>query len=141
VFWKGSTDKEVICCVYRARILKHFKVTAKKIALGKVNFSNGILKQPDFSLTAVLPLWPGDLFFSYWTECSNVSHPSRKTACVFKNPKNAGMVRKIFFQAKSCLLNLHEMFKNSGSGCGVRRIDWTVHMNCKGRPCKNNRST
>jgi hypothetical protein len=38
---------------YRARILKHFKVTAEKTALGKVNFSNGILKQPDFSLTAV----------------------------------------------------------------------------------------
>jgi hypothetical protein len=37
----------------RAQILKHFKVTAEKIALGKVNFSNGILKQPDFSLTAV----------------------------------------------------------------------------------------
>jgi hypothetical protein len=36
-----------------ARILKHFKVAAEKIALGKVNFSNGILKQPDFSLTAV----------------------------------------------------------------------------------------
>jgi hypothetical protein len=36
-----------------ARILKHFKVTAEKIALGKVNFSNGILKQPTFSLTAV----------------------------------------------------------------------------------------
>jgi hypothetical protein len=37
----------------RARILKHLKVTSEKIALGKVNFSNGILKQPDFSLTAV----------------------------------------------------------------------------------------
>ncbi len=37
----------------RARILKHFKVTAEKIALGEVNFSNGILSQPDFSLTAV----------------------------------------------------------------------------------------
>ncbi len=37
----------------RARILQHFKVTAEKIALGKVNFSKGILKQPDFSLTAV----------------------------------------------------------------------------------------
>jgi hypothetical protein len=36
-----------------ARVLKHFKVTAEKIALGKVTFSNGILKQPDFSLTAV----------------------------------------------------------------------------------------
>jgi hypothetical protein len=29
------------------------KVTAENVALGKVNFSNGILKQPDFSLTAV----------------------------------------------------------------------------------------
>jgi hypothetical protein len=37
----------------RARILKHFKVTAEKIALEKVNFSKGILKQPDISLTAV----------------------------------------------------------------------------------------
>jgi hypothetical protein len=44
------------------------------------------------------------------------SHPSRKTAFVFRNPKNAGMVRKISFQAKSYLFNLHEMFKNSGSG-------------------------
>jgi hypothetical protein len=35
---------------------------------------------------------------------------------VFKNPENAGMVRKISFQAKSYLFNLHEMFKNSGSG-------------------------
>ncbi len=37
----------------RARILKHFKVAAEKIALGKVNFSNGILNQPDFSVIAV----------------------------------------------------------------------------------------
>ena len=44
---------ELIFILNRARILKHFKVTAEKIALGKVNFSNGILKQPDFSLTAV----------------------------------------------------------------------------------------
>jgi hypothetical protein len=36
-----------------ARILKHFQVTVEKIALGKVNFSNGILKQPDFTFTAV----------------------------------------------------------------------------------------
>jgi hypothetical protein len=45
----------IYCTLYiqsRARILKHFKVTAEKIALGKVNFSCGILK-PDFSLTAV----------------------------------------------------------------------------------------
>jgi hypothetical protein len=34
---------------------------------------------------------------------------------VFKNPENASMVRKISFQAKSYLFNLHEMFKNSGS--------------------------
>jgi hypothetical protein len=51
--------KCLICAVqwhrghYGAQILKHFKVTAEKIALGKVNFSSGILKQPDFSLTAV----------------------------------------------------------------------------------------
>jgi hypothetical protein len=36
-----------------ARILIHFKVTTEKIAYEKVNFSNGILKQPDFSLPAV----------------------------------------------------------------------------------------
>jgi hypothetical protein len=47
----------------RARILKHFKVTAEKIALGKVNFSNGILKQPDLSLTAVCHC--GQETFSY----------------------------------------------------------------------------
>ncbi len=34
-------------------IHEHFKVTAEEIALGKVYFSNGILKQPDFSFTAV----------------------------------------------------------------------------------------
>jgi hypothetical protein len=33
--------------------MKHFKETAEKIALGKVNFSNGILKPPTFPLTAV----------------------------------------------------------------------------------------
>jgi hypothetical protein len=40
----------------RARILKNIlKLQLKRfqIALGKVNFSNGILKQPDFSFTAV----------------------------------------------------------------------------------------
>jgi hypothetical protein len=94
----------------KAHILKHFKVTAEKIALGKVNFSKGILKQPDILLTAVC-YWRSTVFFSYWSECSNAS---RKTACVFKNPKNAGMVRKITFHAKSYLFNLHEMFKNSG---------------------------
>ncbi len=36
-----------------AQILKHFKVTVEKIALGKVKFSNKILKQPVFPLTAV----------------------------------------------------------------------------------------
>jgi hypothetical protein len=34
---------------------------------------------------------------------------------VFKNPENADMARKISFQAKSYIFNLHEMFKNSGS--------------------------
>ncbi len=53
---------------------------------------------------------------SFWTECSSASHPSRKTACVFKNPDNAGMVGKISFQAKSYIFNLLEMFENSGSG-------------------------
>ncbi len=70
-------------------------------------------------INSCLPLWPGDLFFSYWTECSRASHPSRKTACVFKNPENAGMIRKISFQAKSSFLNLQEMFKNSGS------VEWS----------------
>ncbi len=40
-----------------------------------------------------MPLLPGDLFFSYWTEHSSIGHPSRKTAYVFKNPENAGIVR------------------------------------------------
>ncbi len=44
----SSVDKRT-----EPEFLKHFKVTAENIALGKVNFSNGILKQPDFSLTAV----------------------------------------------------------------------------------------
>ncbi len=34
---------------------------------------------------------------------------------MFKNPENAGMGRKISFQAKSYLFDLHEMFKNLGS--------------------------
>ncbi len=38
---------------FGARILTHFKVTAEKIALGKVNFSNRILKQTAFPVTAV----------------------------------------------------------------------------------------
>jgi hypothetical protein len=49
-------------------------------------------------------------------QCWTAGDPSRKTACVFKNPENAGMVRKISFQMKSYLFNLQEMFKNSGSG-------------------------
>ncbi len=39
----------------------------------------------------------GDLFFGFWTEHSSAGHPSRKTAGVFKNTENAGMVRKVFF--------------------------------------------
>jgi hypothetical protein len=35
---------------------------------------------------------------------------------VFKNPKNAGMVRKVSLQAKSYLFSPQEMLKNSGSG-------------------------
>jgi hypothetical protein len=31
--------------MYNFKVFKHFKVTAEKIALGKANFSNGILKQ------------------------------------------------------------------------------------------------
>jgi hypothetical protein len=99
----------------RARILKHFEVTAEKIPLGKVNFSSRILKTILLFINSCLPLWPGDLFFSHRTECSSASHPSKKTACVFKNPENAGIVRKISFQVKSYLFNLHEMFKNLGS--------------------------
>jgi hypothetical protein len=71
-----------------------------------------------------LPLWPEDLFFSYWTECSSAGHSYRKTACVFKNPEHAGMVRRISFQAKSYLLDLQEMFNNLGSG-GLFFSYWT----------------
>jgi hypothetical protein len=39
------------------------------------------------------------------------SHPSRKTACVFKNSENAGMAREISFKAKSYLFNLHECLR------------------------------
>jgi hypothetical protein len=46
---------------------------------------------------------------------------------VFKNPENAGMVRKISFRAKSYLFNLHEMFKNSGSVHLVQKQNKTVH--------------
>jgi hypothetical protein len=83
----------------RARILKHFKVAAEKITLGKVDFSSEILKQHTILLTA-----------------PRSSHPSRKTAWMIKNPEKAGMDRKISFHAKSCLFSPHEMFKNSGSG-------------------------
>jgi hypothetical protein len=68
------------------------------------------------SNNSCLPLLPGDLFFSYWTEHSSTGHPSRKIAYVFKNPKNAGMVRTIPFQAKSYLFSPLEMFMNSASG-------------------------
>ncbi len=110
-------NKRIGKCLDRARILKHLKVTAEKIALGKVNFSNGILKQPDFSLTAVCRC--GQETYSLATGLNAavlVTLLEICTACVFKNPKNAGKVRKISFQAKSYLFNLHEMFKNSGSG-------------------------
>ncbi len=53
---------------------------------------------------------------------------------MFKNPENAGMVRKISFQMKSYLFNLHEMFKNLGSGQTLARngllgvIRWQRHV-------------
>jgi hypothetical protein len=59
VYLEPSSTPYTTSCQYppphtsRARIFKHVKVTTEKIALGKVNFSNGILKQPDFSLKAV----------------------------------------------------------------------------------------
>jgi hypothetical protein len=74
-------------------------------------------------MNSCLPLWPGELFSGYWTECSSASHPSRKTACVFKNPENAGMVRKMSFQAKSYLFTLNEMFKHLGSGVSLPSRD------------------
>ncbi len=83
--------------------------------MGKVNFSNGILKQPPIPLTAVCYCFQATYSLSFWTEHISASNPYRKTACVFKNPENAGIVRNISFQAKSCLFSPHEMFKNSGS--------------------------
>ncbi len=99
----------------RARILKHFKVTAEKKAFGKVNFSNGILKQPDFSLTAVCHCDQETYSLASGLNAAVLVTLLVKIACVFKNPKNAGMVGKISYQAKSYLFNHHEMFKNSGS--------------------------
>jgi hypothetical protein len=49
---------------------------------------------------------------------------------VFKNPENAGMVGKISFQAKSYLFNLHEMFKNSGSGARNKEATAAVRFYC-----------
>ncbi len=86
------------------------------MALGKVNFSNGILIQPDFSLTAVCHCGQDTYTLATGLNAAVLVTLLERQLCVFKNPENAGMVRKIFFQAKSCLFNLHEMFKNSGSG-------------------------
>jgi hypothetical protein len=49
------TRLSVVCKVIevQSRIVKHFSGTAEKIALGKVIYSNGILKQPAFPLTTV----------------------------------------------------------------------------------------
>ncbi len=38
--------------------------------------------------------------------------------CVTKNPKNAGVGRKIHFQAESYLFSPHEMAKHSSTGPG-----------------------
>ncbi len=85
---KSSFYKKTHATLSRARILKHFKVVAEKIALGKVDFSSEILKQPIILLTA-----------------ARSSHASRKTAWMFKNPEKAGMDRKISFHGKSCLFS------------------------------------
>jgi hypothetical protein len=77
-----SKDNSTWCTpsqVARARILKHFKVTAEKIDLGKVNFSSGILKQPAFPLTAV---------------CHYVTCLERQLG-YSRIHENAGMVRKV----------------------------------------------
>jgi hypothetical protein len=98
-----SKDNSTWCTpsqVARARILKHFKVTAEKVDLGKVNFSSGILKQPAFPLTAV-------------RHC--VAARERQLECIGIH-EDAGIVRKISFQAKSYFFRPYEMFKNSGSG-------------------------
>ncbi len=63
--------------------------------LGKVNFSNEIRKQPAFPITTVCHCFQ-EASLSYWSERSSASHPAGKTAYVFTNTENAGMVRKIF---------------------------------------------
>jgi hypothetical protein len=104
------------CLIYpttRARILKHFKVAAEKIALGKVNFSNGILKQPDFSLPAICQC--GHETYSLATGLNAaviVTLLERQLVCL-RIPKMQEWLES--FQAKSYLFNFHEMFKNSGS--------------------------
>jgi hypothetical protein len=74
-----------------ARILKHFKVAAEKIASGKVYFSSEIPKRPTFLLTTV-----------------HSGHPSGKTACILKNPEKAGMDRKpkVFFSSPTKCLRI-----------------------------------
>jgi hypothetical protein len=52
---------------------------------------------------------------------------------VFKNPENAGMARKIYYQVKSYLVNLHEMFKNLGSRL-VPGIQLTMSNTDSGTP-------
>jgi hypothetical protein len=56
----------------------------------------------------------GDLFFDYWTEQSSGGHPSRTQLVCFKISENAGLVRTIYFQAKSFLLSPHEKFVKFG---------------------------
>ncbi len=47
---------------------------------------------------------------------------SRKTTWVFKNPENAGMGKKIYFQAKRNLSSPHTMLRNQAQVClGMRR--------------------
>jgi hypothetical protein len=66
-----------------------------------------------------LLLWPGDLFLATGLNAAVlVTLLERQLVGMYKNPKNASMVRKIAFQVKSYLFNLHEMFKNSGSEVG-----------------------
>jgi hypothetical protein len=48
----------------------------------------------------------------------SAGHPSRKSAFVSKNSKNAGVGRKIHFQAERYLFSPHEMAKNSSTGPG-----------------------
>ncbi len=62
VYWRPLSppfDCVDLTAVYKvretwARIPRYFKVTAENIAIVKGDFSDGILKQPAFSLTAVL---------------------------------------------------------------------------------------